>query len=233
MNNAVKILQQHMTSLPERDLCKLSVICDRLDEMNGVLNLTALKTPEDIAMLHLYDSLTLMTTGLFQDGKKVIDIGCGGGFPALPIASCTDCNLTANDATAKKLAFVADTAKAAGVSISTLCGRAEELTQQAEYREQFDIAVSRGVARLNVLCEWCMPFVKKGGYFIAMKGPGGIDEYEEAKNGIKILGGTDAEIIKCPIPTTERVHTLIVIKKVCPTPPQYPRQNSKIKKKPL
>lgn len=212
---------------------RLSVICDRLDEMNGVLNLTALKTPEDIAMLHLFDSLTLLTTGLFQKGKSVIDVGCGGGFPALPLAACTECDVTANDATAKKLLFVQSTADAAGVKIRTLCGRAEELTRTDGHREAFDIAVSRGVARLNVLCEWCMPFVKVGGYFIAMKGPGATEEYTEAKRGIKLLGGSEAEMTVCRIPLAEREHTLIAIKKLSPTPAEYPRQNSRIKKKPL
>ncbi len=233
MNKATEILHKHMPSVDAAQLQKLSVVCDRLDEMNGVLNLTALKTAEDIAMLHLYDSLTLMSTGLFDCGKSVIDIGCGGGFPALPIAACTDCRVTANDATAKKLTFVKHTADAAGIDIDTLCGRAEELSHNAQYREKFDIAVSRGVARLNVLCEWCMPFVKPGGYFIAMKGPGGTEEYNEAKNGIKTLGGDNAEIKKCFIPIAEREHALIIIKKIGQTPPEYPRQNSKIKKKPL
>lgn len=233
MNKATDILHTYMPSVDMQRLDRLSTICDRLDEMNGVLNLTALKTPEDIAMLHLYDSLTLISTGLFEGDKKVIDIGCGGGFPALPLAACTDCSVTANDATAKKLTFVKNTADDAGINIDTLCGRAEELSHDDKYRERFDIAVSRGVARLNILCEWCMPFVKQGGYFIAMKGPGGIEEYEEAKNGIKILGGDIAEIKKCFIPIADREHTLIIVKKIHRTPQEYPRQNSKIKKKPL
>ncbi len=231
MNNCVNILRQYL-DVTDAQAARLSVICDRLQEMNGVLNLTALKTDEDIAMLHLYDSLTLMQTNLFDGGKSVIDIGCGGGFPTLPLAACCDVRMTANDSTAKKLKFVSDTALQAGITLDTLCGRAEELAVK-EYRQKYDIAVSRGVARLNILVEWCMPFVKQGGYFVALKGRGGREEAEEAKNGIKILGGEIADIITCPIPLTDHEHALIVIHKTCETPAIYPRQNSKITKKPL
>lgn len=231
MNNTCTILKKYR-DISDDCLDKLSVICDRLSEMNGVLNLTALKTDDDIAMLHLYDSLTLLDTGLFC-GKSVIDIGCGGGFPSLPLAACTDCAVVSNDATAKKLKFVSDTAAAAGITtLTTLCGRAEELGR-TEHREKYDVCVSRGVARMNILAEWCLPFVKKGGYFVAMKGPAGYEETDEALRGIALLGGKVEKIIDCPIPTTDRTHTLVIIKKVAATPAEYPRINAKIMKKPL
>ncbi len=231
MNNACIYLKKYR-NISDTQLDKLSVICDRLSLMNGVLNLTALKSDEDIAMLHLYDSLTLLDTGLFC-GKNVIDVGCGGGFPSLPLAACTDCTVTANDSTAKKLTFVSETAAVAGITtLTTLCGRAEELGR-TNHREKYDICVSRGVTRMNKLVELCLPLVKKGGFFIAMKGPAGYEETNEASRGIERLGGRLQNILECPIPDTDRTHTLVIIKKVSPTPTEYPRLYAKIIKNPL
>ena len=214
---------------------RLQKIGGMLIEKNKVMNLTAITDEKGVALLHIYDSLTLADTGLFDGAKSVIDVGCGGGFPSLPLAVyLPECTVTANDATAKKLAFVAEAAAEAGCNnLLTLCGRAEELSRLPEYREKYDIAVSRGVARLNVLCEWCLPFVKPGGYFIAMKGEKGAEETKEAKNAIALLGGELVDIINITIPEFGYLHTLAVIKKKTFTPGTYPRQNGKITKKPL
>jgi 16S rRNA (guanine527-N7)-methyltransferase len=228
------LTKKYRDSLTENECRALDIIGESLRDKNAVMNLTALTDEKGVGLLHFWDSLTLLDTGLFKNAR-VIDVGCGGGFPSLPLALCADdCVIVSNDATAKKLAYVAETAEKAGISnLETLCGRAEELALLPENRENFDIAVARGVARLNVLCEWCMPFVKVGGYFVAMKGEKGREEAEEAKKAIALLGGEMVDIIDKKVPEFDYLHTLIIIKKVKPTPKNYPRRNSQIQKKPL
>ena len=234
MNDIVKILTEYYPDLTDDQKDRLSVISTALQRENQKFNLTALKTDAEIALLHLYDSLSLLKTGLFA-GQSVIDIGCGAGFPSLPLAICAeDCGVTANDSTGKKLSFVEQTAAEAGIkNIKTLFGRAEELSHEKNHRESYGIAVSRGVARLNVLAEWCLPFVKQNGYFTAMKGSNAEAELKEAENAITQLGGTLQEVKKVEIPTQNRTHHIIIIRKTTPTPSTYPRQNSNIIKKPL
>lgn len=224
----------YRSSLSDSECHSLDIIGEELKNTNAVMNLTALTDEKGVGLLHFWDSLTLLDTGLFNN-KSVIDVGCGGGFPSLPLALCAkDCVITSNDATEKKLKFVSETAKKAGITnLKTLVGRAEELSVLPQYRENFDIAVARGVARLNVLCEWCMPFVKVGGYFVAMKGEKGVEEANEAKNAISVLGGELVNIINITVPEFEYLHTLVIIKKVNKTPKNYPRRNSQIQKKPL
>ena len=229
------IVKKYRASLDRRELAGIDRISEMLINKNRQMNLTAITDEKGVALLHIFDSLTLIDTGLFTNGKSIIDIGCGGGFPSLPLALCLpDCTVTANDATQKKLAFVAEAAAESGCgNLDTLCGRAEELALDIGHRENYDIAVSRGVARLNVLCEWCMPFVKNGGYFIAMKGEKGAEEANEAKNAIITLGGELVDIINITVPEYGYLHTLIIIKKTGYTPEGYPRANGRIKKKPL
>lgn len=229
-----EITKKYRAGLTDSECGSLEIIGKQLRDTNELMNLTALTDEKGVGLLHFWDSLTLLDTGIFN-GKKVIDVGCGGGFPSLPLALCAkSCVITSNDATAKKLNFVAETAKKAGIeNLNTLCGRAEELALKKEYRESFDVAVARGVARLNVLCEWCLPFVKNGGYFVAMKGEKGREEAEEAKKAISLLGGELVNIIDITVPEYNYLHTLVVIKKIKNTPGAYPRRNSQIQKKPL
>lgn len=215
-------------------LRRTEVIAERLAAVNPHMNLTALTSPEEMALLHVYDSLALLSACGFK-GKRVVDVGCGGGFPALPQAAAVpEASVTALDATAKKLEFVAQTAQAADLpNVSTLCGRAEELGREPSHREAFDVAVSRGVARLNVLAEWSLPLVKPGGLFVAMKGPRGEEEAAEAARAFELLGGGAVSVIPYEIPVFGRSHRLIVVEKKAGTPGIYPRPNGKIMKKPL
>ena len=233
MTRIDELTRQYNPGRSEEEYGRLTIIADRLVEVNQSLNLTSLTEPTEVALLHFYDSLTLLQTGLFDGDYSVLDVGCGGGFPSLPLAACTPCKVTSNDATAKKLNFVVETAKLAGMEITPLCGRAEELGKEAAYREQFDRVVSRGVARMSVLCEWCIPFVKVGGYFVAMKGNRGREELEEAMHAVEVLGGKVVDVLDAPIPVFDRSHTLLVIQKVAETDAKYPRPNGKIMKKPL
>lgn len=229
-----EITKKYRPSLTDEQCKSLDIIGECLKEKNQVMNLTALTDEKGVGLLHFWDSLTLLDTNLFKNAS-VIDVGCGGGFPSLPLALCSEnCVITSNDATAKKLTYVAETAEKAGISnLKTLCGRAEELATEPQYRESYDIAVARGVARLNVLCEWCLPFVKVGGYFVAMKGEKGVLEADEAKKAISVLGGELVDIMSITVPEFDYAHSLVVVKKVKPTPKNYPRRNSQIQKKPL
>lgn len=210
---------------------KLDIIAERLKSENKKYNLTALTEDDEIAILHFADCMGLVGALDFE-GKKVIDIGCGGGFPSLVIAAAVpSAAVLGLDSTAKKLRFVEETASIADIqNLSTLCGRAEDAVKTL--RERYDIAVSRGVSRLNVLAELCLPYVKVGGVFAAMKGGGGKAEAEEAERGIGQLGGRLKEIIPTPIPGGED-HCVVVIEKLRRTPPEFPRQYARIKSKPL
>ena len=206
-------------------------------EENSKLNLISANDEKFLFEKHIYDSLAIK---LFFEKYNIIkaeilDIGCGGGFPAFPIAAVLRPEkVTALDATAKKLAFVESAAREAGLdNIVTLCGRAEELGREKEHREAYDIAVARGVARLNVLAEWALPFVRVGGMFIAMKGPKGDEETAQAGNAIRLLGGEVLGIERCEIPVFGHARTLVCIKKLRPAPGEYPRSNARIMKKPL
>lgn len=207
-------------------------VFEKLEEKNRVMNLTAITTPEDAAELHFVDSLYALTDTRVRG--KVLDVGSGGGFPAFPVAIASGCGMTCLDSTAKKLEFIKDTASSLGISnIDTLCGRAEELSLLAEYREKYDAVLSRGVARLNVLCEWCLPYVRPNGVFVALKGSAGREEADEAANAIKTLGGRLAYINEYTLPASGHTHTLVVVEKIGRTPKEYPRRNSIISKKPL
>lgn len=234
MESVRSLLDTHLPALTEEQKSKLETIADRLAEANRDFNLTSLVSPEEIVLLHFYDSLTLLRTGLFLPGRSVLDVGSGGGFPALPLAVCTDCRIVACDATKKKLDFVAETAKAAGLSgLTTLCGRAEELGRLPGYREKFDLVTARGVARLNILLEWCVPFVAPGGAFVAMKGSRGKEELAEAENAFRVLGCEVESVRDVRIPVFDRSPVLIVFRKTAETDEKYPRANGKIQKKPL
>lgn len=229
-----ELTKKYRETLTDAQCASLDIIGQCLRDKNEVMNLTALTDEKGVGLLHFWDSLTLLDTNLFKN-QRVIDIGCGGGFPSLPLALCApDCVITSNDATAKKLAYVEETAKKAGITnLKTLVGRAEELSQKSEHRENYGIAVARGVARLNVLAEWCMPFVEVGGYFVAMKGEKGREEADEARKAISVLGGELVDIIDIKVPEFDYLHTLVIVKKTKQTPKIYPRRNSQIQKKPL
>ncbi len=219
-------------ALDSATLDKLSVIAERLKSENKKYNLTALKEDRDIALLHLVDCLNLTSEVDFV-GKRVIDVGCGGGFPALVIAAAVpSAQVCGMDSTAKKLGFVAETAALAGMdNIVTKHARAEEL--EREERESFDIAVARGVSRLNMLAELCLPYVKVGGLFVAMKAATAAEELAECKAALSKLGGSYVKTVATPVPELGENHCLIIIKKTAKTPEKYPRKYAQIKSSPL
>ena len=198
-------------------------------EKNQVMNLTAITDPEQVAKLHFLDSLTLLTLADFRQ-KRVIDVGCGGGFPGVPLKiACPEMELTLLDSLGKRMAWLAETLSSLNITASCITARAEEAV--ASRREQFDFAVSRAVARLPVLCELCLPYVKVGGAFLSMKGAAAQEEVREARQAIALLGGRLEQLVTFSIGGAE--HAVAVIRKVRPTPPAYPRRFGKIKQQPL
>ena len=218
--------------LTDEMVCRFRKYYDILTEKNAVMNLTAIKGVEDTARLHFLDCAALCSIYDFSSAS-VIDIGTGAGFPGLPLKiTMPSVSLTLLDSHNKRMAFLEETCKLLELDdVHCICARAEEMT--ADIGGSFDIAVSRAVARLNMLCELCLPFVHIGGVFIAMKGPDCSEELREAARAIKALGGGNAEVKKYIIPGTDIIHSAVIIEKVRTTPRDYPRQFGKIKKSPL
>lgn len=220
-------------SVSSEQLERFEKLAELLVEQNKTMNLTAITDPDGIAVKHFADSISVLSAVEFKNGAKVLDVGTGAGFPGIPLLIMRpDLDLTLLDSTAKKLRYVADTVDSLGLSANVLHSRAEEAAQKPEYRESFDIVCSRAVAALNILCEYCLPFVKKGGIFAAMKGAKAQEEIELAKNAIKTLGG---EIIaqKSFTLSDGAERTIIIIKKTSHNLPKYPRPSAQIAKKPL
>ena len=198
-------------------------------EQNKVMNLTAITEPEQVAKLHLLDSLSLLTLEDLKN-KKVIDVGCGAGFPGVPVKiACPEMQLTLLDSLGKRMAWLETILPELGVAARCVTARAEE--EVVSCREQYDVATSRAVARLNILLELTAPYVRVGGAVLAMKGTAAAEELEEAKNAIGKLGLKLERVAEFPADGT--AHTVIVLRKVAPTPKQYPRRYSKIKQSPL
>ena len=209
-----------------RQLCAFG---EAVVEQNKVMNLTAITEPDQVAKLHLLDSLTLLTLADLA-GKTVIDIGCGAGFPGVPVKiACPEAEVTLLDSLGKRMAWLETILPQLGVDATCITARAEEAV--AQRREQYDVATSRAVARLNILLELTAPYVKVGGHVLAMKGTAAHEELEEAKSAIKKLGLKLVGVKEFPVDGT--AHTVIVLKKVAPTPKPYPRRYAKIKQAPL
>ena len=225
-----------LQGLPQLGLTLSDEACNRLCdfghaviEQNKVMNLTAITEPAQVAKLHLLDSLTLLTLRDLN-GKKMIDVGCGAGFPGVPVKiACPGVQLTLLDSLGKRMAWLEQVLPTLGVEAECVTARAEEAV--VERREQYDIATSRAVARLNILLELTAPYVKVGGAVLAMKGAAAREELAEAKNAIRKLGLQLETVREFPVDGTS--HAVIVLRKVSPTPPQYPRRYAKIKQAPL
>ena len=215
--------------LPEERIDQLCAFGAAVVKQNEVMNLTAITEPTAVAKLHLLDSLTLLACADVK-GKTLIDVGCGAGFPGVPTAiACPEAHVTLLDSLGKRMNWLAEILPALGVEAECVTGRAEE--EITGRREQYDVATSRAVARLNILLELTAPYVKVGGTVLAMKGTAAMEELEEAKNAISKLGLRLERVAQFPIEDT--AHTVIVLKKERPTPPQYPRRYAQIKKSPL
>ena len=215
--------------LPEQTQRSLCDFGCAVVKQNEVMNLTAITAPDQVAKLHLLDSLSVLKAANLS-GKRVIDVGCGAGFPGVPLKiACPGMKLTLLDSLGKRMNWLEQILPALGVEAQCVTARAEEAA--AQRREQYDFATSRAVARLNILLELTAPFVKVGGAVLAMKGTAAAEELEEAKNAIRQLGLKLEKVLEFPMDGT--AHSVIVLRKVKPTPAQYPRRYAKIKQQPL
>ncbi len=218
-------------SLPAATREKLCAFGAAMVKQNQVMNLTAITESAQVARLHLLDSLTLLRCGDLA-GKTLIDVGCGAGFPGVPIAiACPDTQVTLLDSLAKRMNWLNTILPELEIgNARTITARAEEAA--AEYREQYDFAASRAVARLNILLELTAPYVKVGGAVLAMKGAAAKEELFEARSAIAKLG-LQVEAVRDFAVDTSTTHSVIVLRKVRHTPAPYPRRYAKIKQSPL
>lgn len=223
------LLPKQQLSLTEDQLDTFERFGSLLLEKNQVMNLTAITEPEKVAELHFFDCLALLNAADFK-GKRVIDVGCGAGFPGVPLKIAEPTmQLTLLDSLGKRMDWLREILPGLGLDANVVTARAEEYVVSC--REGYDLAVSRAVARLNVLCELCLPYVKVGGCFLAMKGQLADVELEEAKKAISLLGGKVERVFAYDVENA--VHRAVVIRKEYPTPARYPRPFAKIKKSPL
>lgn len=225
-------------SISAGSAAKIHSLAELLTEYNSHTNLTAITEPELMITRHFADSLSIIRH--IPEGASIVDVGSGAGFPALPVAIARpDVHVTAVESTAKKCAFIAYAAGEIGISnISVVNRRAEDAACDGDFRERFDIATARAVAALNVISELCIPFVKAGGAFIAMKSQLSLKrECDEAENGIGLLGGEIESVDTFEIPeinSKERLaRAFVIIRKISSTKKNYPRKYAQIIRKPL
>ena len=234
MENIMK--QTLLQGLPE---LKLALSEEQVDTLcafgaavvrqNQVMNLTAITEPVQVAKLHLLDSLSVLSA-LDLRGKKLIDVGCGAGFPGLPLAiACPEAQVTLLDSLGKRITWLKEILPQLGIQAECVTARAEEAVVSC--RESYDIATSRAVARLNILLELLAPYVKVGGAVVALKGSAAKEELGECGDAIKKLGLRQEAFLEFPVDGAS--HALIVLRKVAPTPKMYPRRYAKIKQSPL
>ena len=222
-------LLQAEINLDEARQNQLCAFGNAVVEQNKVMNLTAITEPAAVAKLHLLDSVCVLKTADLA-GKRLIDVGCGAGFPGVPLKiACPQLQLTLLDSLGKRMNWLSTILPQLGVEAECVTARAEEAVQSR--RESYDFATSRAVARLNILLELTAPFVKVGGAVLAMKGAAAAEELAEAKNAITKLGLKLETVHHFPIDGAD--HAVIVLRKVQPTPAQYPRKFNKIKQFPL
>ncbi|NLY29066.1 MAG: 16S rRNA (guanine(527)-N(7))-methyltransferase RsmG [Firmicutes bacterium] len=204
-----------------------------LEEWNQKLNLTRIPK-EEMADKHFLDSLSVLLVPEVEKAGKVVDIGSGAGFPGIPLKIvCPDMQMTLVDSLGKRIKFLQAVVGNLGLKdVTCHHARAEELGQDSRHRERYDAALARAVAALPVLCEYLLPLVRVGGVAVAMKGPGGKQEVEEAARALKVLGGEAADVVEFNLPSGDE-RQLIVIKKVKPTPREYPRRPGTPQKDPL
>ena len=237
--------KQELTSSLNRNSVEVDLSDDKIEklyeltrimlEVNASMNLTAITEEKAIILKHYVDSLTV--SKYIPKNAKIIDVGCGAGFPCLPLAIFRpDLDITALDSTAKRIKYIDDTANKLNITnIHAVAARAEEYGKKNEYRESFDIATARAVAALPILSELCLPFVNVGGAFVSMKASQGEREAIDAKNAIKLCGGEIKTIDKLELLSddTSESRTIISVSKIASTPAKYPRHYSQISKKPL
>ena len=220
--------------LSQNQLEKFDLYKKLLLEWNEKMNLTAITDDEGIAIKHFADSISVLPL-IENKNASLIDVGTGAGFPGIPLKIANDgFKVTLLDSLNKRITFLEEVKKELGITnLECIHSRAEDGGRNADLREKFDYCVSRAVARLSVLSEYCMPFVAVGGYFISLKGPDAAEEFTEAQKAISVLGGKVEKVVEITIPESDLKHCAVVIKKIKSTPKAYPRKAGTAAKKPL
>lgn len=221
--------------LSQEQVEQFIVYKDLLKSWNEKINLTAITDDIEIMKKHFIDSISIVKSGVLKDGMSLIDVGTGAGFPGIPIKIIMPgIKVLLLDSLNKRIIYLNEVINELKLlNIEAIHGRAEEFSRNEKYREKFDIATARAVANLSVLSEYCIPYVKVKGYFIAMKGPSIDEELQSGKNAISTLGGKFVEIVKTEIPGENFKHNIVIVEKVKKTEGKYPRKYAQIEKKPI
>lgn len=228
-------LKNHGIELREKQLKQFDNYFHMLVEWNEKMNLTALTDKEDVYLKHFYDSITAAFYYDFTKNIHICDVGAGAGFPSIPIKICfPHLEITIIDSLNKRIGFLDHLAKELGIeNVHFHHGRAEDFGSNPEFREKFDVVMARAVARMSVLSELCLPFSKKDGVFIAMKGAQANEEIIDSKKAIKLLGGKVNKVDTFTLPQEESERSIIIIDKKMKTPNKYPRQAGTPNRKPI
>ncbi|MBE6854517.1 MAG: 16S rRNA (guanine(527)-N(7))-methyltransferase RsmG [Ruminococcus sp.] len=227
---AKRIFDAHGVPLDTVLYQKLDAYAEFLVAYNENVNLTAITDPREILIKHFLDSLLLIHKAEIPEGARMIDVGSGAGFPSVPVLLARpDIQLTLLDSLNKRIVFLQQLSERVGFRAEFLHSRAEDAAKQPAYREQFDVATARAVAAMPTLCEYCLPFVKVGGSFLALKGPG--EEIADAAHAIDMLGGGNSETVDYSL--CDEARKLFLVKKISHTPTKFPRNSGQIKNKTL
>lgn len=231
-NEEFKFALHTIKTVDDKALTLLESLIDKTLEANQRFNLTAITDKDSFRELMVYDSLLALRYANLGKDKTVIDVGTGAGFPGLPLAICSDAKYTLLDSTSKKIGHICGVIEELGLkNVEAISARAEEFA--TNNREKYDYAIARAVAPLNILLELCVPFIKVGGSFVALKGAKGIEELNEAKTAIKKLDLEIKTINEEELPFSKEKRTIIIFKKIKSTNKKYPRRFDEIKAKPL
>lgn len=228
-----RTLAAHGVTLDREALMRLDLYAERLIETNRRFNLTAVTDPDEVTVKHFADSLVLLGKTEFPAGASLLDVGTGAGFPGLALKLARpDLQVAFLDGTRKKLGFISSVLEETGLAGETLHLRAEEAGKLPKYREKFDFVTARAVADMAVLVEYCLPFVRAGGLFLAMKSAAAGEEVQSAAGAVRLLGGkTEQNLLFDLVENTPR--RIVFVRKISQTPPKYPRASAKIAKSPL
>ncbi len=235
MNKLRELLEARFIDLTDKEYQDLSDFKDLVLKWNKKFNITAITESDEFDLKHLLDCLLLLKCPQMTKAKTIVDVGTGGGFPGIPMKiTMPEADFTLVDSMNKRIRFIQVVIEELGLEkIKALHARSEELSRDKPYRDGFDVCVSRAVASLDTLCEYCLPLVKPGGYFISMKGSKAQEELEEAKNAIRLLNGKLVDVTNYSLFEGDHQRALIVIEKTGPTPKRFPRGQGKEKNKPL
>ena len=222
-------LRELGVSISVEKLEKLLAFKDIMLEWNNRMNLTAITEDKEVFIKHFLDSATCLSTGYIKEGMNIIDVGSGAGFPGIPVKILKDgLRMTLLDSLNKRIIYLSEAVKILELeNTSTVHARAEEAGNSKAHRECYDIVMSRAVAPMNILCEYCLPFVMVGGHFLCQKGPDIRDEMEGAEMAIKTLGGAVKEVKEYELPFSDIKRNIIIIEKTTVTPTKYPRKPGK------